>query len=210
MLVYIMVNSAKIRKAYDKIAGIYDPILRGCRYHGNIKDILSGVYFRFNGHIRMLDIGCGTGLASEVMRGRFENCEIVGFDYSQNMLARYAQRFPFAKAVVGDFNRSGSLERVGKFDVVISAGAVSEYGEKGKAVKNIYDVLNDNGVFIDIGNRRNAFSLLTGLIWHYWPMGKKRLVKECFDVGFHYVEDLRISWKNMPSKITRYAIRAVK
>lgn len=205
-----MVNSTKVREAYDKRATIYDSFLEKFNYQENIREILAGIHFQTNGRMRMLDVGCGTGLVSEVMLGRFEHCEIVGFDYSPNMLKQYSQRYPFIKAVVGDFNKEDDLRKEGRFDLVISAGAVSEYGERGKAVRNIYNALSGHGTFIDIGNRKNIFSLFTGMVWHYWPMGKKSFVRECLNSGFSYVEDITISWRNLPSKVTKYAVRAVK
>lgn len=215
-----MINSLKVKEVYNKRAKKYDAILEKMRYHKTLKSILHSIPLNLNKGARILDIGCGTGLVTEVLMERYPESVIVGFDYSEEMLKLYKERFSKINAIIGDFNSSSNflefpshkpieLEK-DYFDLIISTGAVSEYGNKDTSIPFIYTLLKSGGTFINIGIKKNAVSLITSKLWHYKPIGKKNFVKSCESTGFTHTELIRISWNNFPTNFTKFVLKARK
>jgi len=215
-----MVNASKIREVYNNRAKVYDKILKRSGYHATLQSILGTIYLDIKNSSRILDIGCGTGLASEVLIERFPHAEIFGLDYSEEMLHLYNNKFPDIQTILGDFNSGREFFlfpegkpfsfRHGYFDLIISTGAVSEYGEKDKVILFIHKLLKKNGIFVNVGIKKNVMSFVTGRIWHYTPMGRRNLINACRQFGFSNVNIIKIKWNRFPSNITKFVVRAVK
>ncbi|MGD1805018.1 class I SAM-dependent methyltransferase [Dapis sp. BLCC M126] len=85
-----MVNKVSAEEFYDNHATKYDDIIK--KPKSNVQDLNEAVkifhqYNHYQGSI--LDIGCGTGLLSELLQGDFE---YTGIDISANMLEYAAKR----------------------------------------------------------------------------------------------------------------------
>lgn len=215
-----MKNDLKIKEMYDKRAKSYDKILSRFGYHKTVKAITEAIELRIPDKARILDVGCGTGLATEILIERFPNAKISGLDCSEKMLMIYTERFSRAKAIIGDFNNDkgfyyfNSRNKVKlknmSFDLVVSTGAVSEYGEKEVVIPFIYRLLKKNGIFINIGIRKNIMSAMTGRVWKYKPMGRENLSSLCKLAGFNNIKNIKIPWVNFPNNIMKFCILAKK
>ncbi len=215
-----MEESLKIREMYNKRANAYDSLLKKWRYHYTVRKILGSMDIDISKNARILDIGCGTGLATEILIGRFANAKLTGLDYSEEMLYLYKGRFPDVEIISGDFNCGKMFHKFdnGKrikldeksFDLVVSTGAVSEYGKKEAVIPLIYCLLHDKGIFVNIGIRKNIMSAMTGKVWRYKPMGRKELIDACEKNGFSDIEEVKLSWDHFPSNITKFVLKAVK
>lgn len=215
-----MINALKIKEVYNNRAKGYDKILKRLRYHARLQSILRTINLDIKNNSRILDIGCGTGLATEVLIKRFPDAEILGLDYSEEMLHLYNNKFPDIQTIVGDFNSGREFSlfpegksftlRPGYFDLIISTGAVSEYGEKNKAIPFVHKLLSKNGIFVNVGIEKNVMSFITGRIWHYKPMGRRNLINACRQFGFSNVDIIKIKWNHFPSNITKFVVRARK
>lgn len=215
-----MHNTLKIREMYNKRAKIYDNVLRKLRYHSTIETILSTIPLKLLNKPKILDLGCGTGLATRILFKKFPNSNIVGMDFSEAMLTLYKRRFPKAKAIIGDFNKqtgfysfsSDKNIKLSKksFDLIVSSGAVSEYGEKDRVVQFVYNLLKEEGIFVNIGIRNNVMSFITGRLWKYKPIGKNNLINACRIIGFSRIDLVRLSWSHFPSNITKFVLKAIK
>ncbi len=71
----IKLNFSKYAKCYDEYANI--------QKHCALK-LISKI--KRNGINKILDIGCGTGIFTELLREKFQNAEISAFDISQEMI----------------------------------------------------------------------------------------------------------------------------
>lgn len=215
-----MISSKEIKEAYNKRARIYDKVLEKTRYHATLKSIIRKIKLEIPFDAKILDIGCGTGLATEVIWEKYPKSEITGLDYSENMLDLYKKRFPKLDIVIGDFNKADNfsffnsrkkfefLDR--EFDLIMSTGAISEYGEINKVIQFVYNLLKYNGVFINIGIKKNVMGLITGRLWYYKPTGKKKFISVCNSAGFSEIHNIKISWRHFPTNITKFAIMARK
>lgn len=67
----------------------------------------------------IIDLGCGPGNSTRVLKNRFSQAHIVGADYSENMLEKARAENPDLEFIRLDLNEDMS-EYYGKFDVVFS------------------------------------------------------------------------------------------
>ena len=101
-------------------------------------------------NIKLLDLGCGTGLEFEKLFAKFKNISITGIDLSAQMLKILEDKY-------SDKNISlicGSYFDVdfgGNFDVALSTYSLHHFNETEKLAlyKKIYASLNPGGVYIE-------------------------------------------------------------
>lgn len=97
---------------------------------------------------RVLEIGCGIG--SDGAEFAKHGANYIGIDISQNSLDIAKKRFDVYN-LSGEFHKiSGDdtqLTKLGKFDLVYSFGVIHHYPNVQAIIDNVYNLLNDTGVF---------------------------------------------------------------
>jgi predicted TPR repeat methyltransferase len=112
---------AYLRTLFDQYAARFDGELRDAlHYRGPelLRRAIDKVFGADRRFARALDLGCGTGLMGEVMRGRTE--EFVGVDLSSAMLAAAEQRRIYDRLVVDDLVSFLATEER-QFDLIVAA-----------------------------------------------------------------------------------------
>jgi ubiquinone/menaquinone biosynthesis C-methylase UbiE len=108
--------------------------------------------------IRLLDIGCGTGLFAARVREALPGARVVGVDLVEGMLARGRDRWrklsETATAVQGDSERLPFAP--GSFDVVTCANSFHHYPHQDLAVREMRRVLRPGGRLILVDGYRDA------------------------------------------------------
>jgi SAM-dependent methyltransferase len=101
--------------------------------------------------MRVLDVGCGPGHLTCELEPR---CEVVGFDISNEMLARARKRCPSALYLWHDFH--ARLPRaLGKFDAILASGCFESCRDLGQVFSNLAEPLRDGGnFFFSVAERR--------------------------------------------------------
>ncbi|CAI4221380.1 unnamed protein product [Auanema sp. JU1783] len=100
---------------------------------------------------RVLDAGCGSGIVTCKLL-EWGAKEVVGFDKSSDMVAKCKANYQnenlsFVQSSLNDFEYED-----GKFDVAVSFFVLQfvETEVLEDSIKNIYDALNDDGIFVGI------------------------------------------------------------
>ena len=70
--------------------------------------------------------------------------------------------------------------------------------------------MKSDGVFINIGIRRNLLNRLSGVFWGFKPKGPKEFIAACRHSGFSEIEHVPIPWRLFPTNILKYVVRATK
>lgn len=198
-------KSSKIKEIYDNNAKRYESMVKIGLYNTQTRQLLGAIVPTERRPSIILDIGCGTGLASAWLKERFPYAKIHGADFAPNMLARYNEKFPSNPTTILDFNKNleGKLaEQQGMFDMVVSSGAVTEYGRGTTPYQNIYSLLKQGGFFINIGIRKNISNIFSAPFWKYRALSPRRAIELCEEVGF---EDMICIPRGR-----RFALRAIK
>lgn len=94
---------------------------------------------------RVLDIGCGPGNSTFVLKARFPHAEIIGVDSSENMLNRARDTYPdmdFMQCTVPD----GLDELKCSFDLIFSNACIHWIPDQKKLLTAITDKLSEGGV----------------------------------------------------------------
>jgi ubiquinone/menaquinone biosynthesis C-methylase UbiE len=108
--------------------------------------------------LRILDIGCGTGVFAERLREVFPTIEVCGMDLVSDMLTKGADRWrQHASHVVpvqGDSERLPFAS--GSFDVLTCANSFHHYPDQARAVREMYRVLKPGGRLLLIDGYRDA------------------------------------------------------
>ncbi|HTD99096.1 MAG TPA: methyltransferase [Mucilaginibacter sp.] len=118
----------------------------------------------------VLDIGAGTGLFTQFIYDLNPNLQFTLTDLSSQMLAVARERFDGLsnfKYVELDFSKAAMP---GKYDLIISGLAIHhlEDADKAKLYKNIYQSLNDGGLFINADQVAGKNLLFDSLYKYYW------------------------------------------
>jgi len=176
---------------------IYDKLLANPRYRRNVGGVLERALETIQDDIpepaHILDLGCGTGLATEVIGRVFPSSFCYGFDNSEEMLRVYRKNFPCAILLIGDFNtgkaarfpEKDKVELTEMFDLVVSSGSLSEYGEYDNALQFVFRVLNPRGILVNIGNRKGTLgNLISEKLWRYNAQGSAKFIEACERAGF--------------------------
>ncbi len=100
---------------------------------------------------RVLDIACGVGYGTEILRASGEEIgEIVGVDVDKESI-KYAKnhyQYPWTKFLVGNGNDDNFIKSLGSFDTIVSMETVEHIDEDYKFVENLRKLLNPGGLLI--------------------------------------------------------------
>ena len=159
----------KLKEGFDKGAKDYDSARKQLipyfdEFYGIAVDVLP---FDESEHIKVLDLGAGTGLFSHLVSQRYPKAEFVLCDLSGAMLEEAKSRFSTCEAKVEYVTKNYATEQIdGKYDLIISALSIHHLTdlEKKSLFNKVFLSLNDNGMFI------NADQVLgdTALIEHHY------------------------------------------
>ncbi len=92
-----------------------------------------------------LDVGCGPGNSSAVIKSVFPKADILGIDFSADMVKRAKKDYP--DITFEQWDADEFTEVTGqKFDLIFSNACLQWLPDQFKTIKNLYKLLNDNGV----------------------------------------------------------------
>ena len=129
------------REEYDRLAPVYDR--RWDRYvRISVERAVSAV--ALDGHERVLDVGCGTGVLLEELRRRHPGLELHGTDPSEGMLEIARKRCGADVSLA--HGRAERLPFAGDdFDVVFSVSAMHYFADPPQAIAEMRRVLRRGG-----------------------------------------------------------------
>ena len=78
----------KVRKHFEEEAFDYDGLITRLvpKYHEQNKTIVSILPFDRSEGLKILDLGCGTGILAYLLLRTFPKAQVVAFDLAENML----------------------------------------------------------------------------------------------------------------------------
>jgi tRNA (cmo5U34)-methyltransferase len=132
--------------------------------------------FDLQTHVRVLDLGAGTGLFSLYTLKKYSNARFVLYDLADKMLdvarerfAGYPEQFIYT---VGDYR---SLQTAERFDLVISSLSIHHLTDPDKRdlFGRIHELLNERGAFINVDQIKGDAPYLEELYWSQW-LNKER------------------------------------
>ncbi len=92
----------------------------------------------------IIDLGCGPGNSTRVLKKRFPNAHIIGADYSENMLEKARSDNPDLEFVQLDLNDDLSAFH-GKFDVVFSNACFQWLPNHRELLPRVFALLKSGG-----------------------------------------------------------------
>jgi len=111
----------------------------------------------------ILDLCCGTGDFCEIIKKEHPNAEILGADFSENMLEIAREKNPCISYVQCDAVNLPFKDN--SFDVVIVGFGLRNILNAEKAVEEIYRVLKPNGKFLHLDfGKKNIFSKIFDIL----------------------------------------------
>ena len=214
-------NPSKRAFVYNKRARIYENLMKFHRYESTLHGFIRSLNITLPSEIpNILDLGCGTGITTEVLKEKFPKALITGFDYSKEMLKIYEKKNPERELIQGDYNNELSFKTFpacestsldsSQYDLVVSSTSISECGLPSKIFPLVNRVLKSDGLFLIIGIKKNIIGYISWLIWGFKPLGKEALIKEFQGRGFTLIQEHKIPWKFFPMNLMKFAISARK
>lgn len=92
-----------------------------------------------------LDVGCGPGNSSAVIKSVFPDADILGIDFSADMIERAKK--DYTDITFEQWDADVFTEKSGqKFDLIFSNACLQWLPDQFKTITNLYKLLNENGV----------------------------------------------------------------
>ncbi len=127
--------------------------------------------FSHSAHLRVLDVGCGTGYTTVGILDGSDACEVIGLDMNPRQLHRAAQKLK-PERVRTSLSR-GDAENLpfqdATFDAVVSVGAVEYFPDPEKALSEMARVAKANGKVVVGGPEYNWFRRVALHRFFYTP-----------------------------------------
>lgn len=166
-------DSDKVRKHFEEEAFNYDGLITWLipKYHEQNEIILSIIPFDRSKVLKILDLGCGTGILSNQMLRAFPKAQVVAFDLAENMLTACERNLSSYKDRLTLIKGNFASDYFGSdYDLIVSGLAIHHLAdvEKPRLYKRIYDSLNQGGAFINREVVLGESSSLTDRYHHLW------------------------------------------
>ena len=140
----VMVRRSDIVRIHDEQAAKYDQQVREYKWFGH--EVLFGMSREYvNPHDRLLDIGIGTGLSSQLFARM--GLEIFGVDGSVEMLSICKSKGFVKELKLFDLQDGPLPYSTGFFDHVISCGVLHFFGDLKPFFKEVSRVMKPDGIF---------------------------------------------------------------
>lgn len=96
--------------------------------------------------MEVIDLGCGPGNSTRVLKNRFPNAHILGADNSENMIEKARGDNPDLDFAVMDI--MGDLsDMLGKFDIVFSNACLQWLPDHAKLIPKLFGLVKNGGTF---------------------------------------------------------------
>jgi tRNA (cmo5U34)-methyltransferase len=126
-------------------------------------DTIFRVIRRFSPQIKaFLDLGCGDGFLGDMINGHYPEARGVFTDLSEEMIAKTRQNVRAeSECIVLDFAKEDwykTIKSASQFDLVVSRFAIHhlEDKRKKKLYRDIYQILNPKGIFLNMEHVSSA------------------------------------------------------
>jgi 2-polyprenyl-3-methyl-5-hydroxy-6-metoxy-1,4-benzoquinol methylase len=99
--------------------------------------------------IDVLDVGCGSGRALNMMAQAFPNSRFVGYDFSAEAIANAAAQARYLNLSNIDFQvkDAATLDERDRYDLITTFDAVHDQAKPDVVLRNIYNALRPDGVY---------------------------------------------------------------
>jgi tRNA (cmo5U34)-methyltransferase len=144
-----------VRAAFDQVAPVYDAVRRQLipQFDDFYRTVLVLLEESFGPHpFRCLDLGCGTGLLSEMVLDRFPTATLIGLDAAEGMIAAASHRLARfgdrARLEVADY---ADVDVPGPVEAVVSALSIHHLSDESKQAlfRRVRQVLPVGGLFVN-------------------------------------------------------------
>lgn len=126
---------------------------------------------RLNGNYKnILDLGCGPGNSTNVVKNKFSTSKIIGIDSSKNMLEKARKNHPEIKFELG-FAPEYFYAHKNEYDLIFSNACIHWIKEQAELCNAIFNSLKESGTFafqIPLTNESPFYKNLYALIDTKW------------------------------------------
>lgn len=165
-------DTTSLRKAFDLSAPTYDQTRRQLipcfdDFYGTVLELIP---YAPADRFRVLDLGAGTGLLSQLVGERFPQARITLMDIAEGMLAKARERFAGAPERVRFVTADYSAGLEGEFEVVVSALSIHHLPDalKAQLFRRIHGVLTPGGLVINADQVLGASAKIDGVYRDTW------------------------------------------
>ncbi len=116
----------------------------------SILPLVPGLTERLEKGIDVLDVGCGSGRALNLMARTFPNSRFVGYDLSEEAIARAraeAEEHTITNAQF-EVKDVATLDEEARYDLITTFDAVHDQADPAAVLKGIANALKDDGVYL--------------------------------------------------------------
>lgn len=160
----------------------------------------------------IIDIGCGPGNSTAVLKGMFPQAHIMGVDNSENMIETAEKSYPDMKFQVCDVVKE--MDNLNTYDIIFSNACLQWIPNHKEFIPRLFNKLNNNGILvvqIPMNDQEKLFRIMNEIIaepnWGFSSMkvetNETLQPEEYFDILSSLTDDFDI-WEtvyyhNMPS-----------
>lgn len=140
-------NPLKIKKLFDEISPYYDKINSFISLGFNLAVKITSIRnLKIQPKSKILDICCGTGDLTQIIRKIQPDTQVIGVDFSPSMLNAARKKNPRYSFIEGNCTNLPFDDN--KFDYVTTSYGLRNIENRKQAIKEVYRVLQPKGKFL--------------------------------------------------------------